>query len=117
MNSAAMPRLEPMRDFGPFDGRAWLNTAHQGALPRVAARRAQEALQMMITHRDQRRNRSIRRFLKERGVEIALRGGMLRISPHLHNTRDDVERALDLLTQAHGSLSRRGGRLAAAAPR
>lgn len=31
-------------DFGPFDGRAWLNTAHQGALPRVAAAAAAEAV-------------------------------------------------------------------------
>jgi cysteine desulfurase / selenocysteine lyase len=32
------------QDFGPFDGRAWLNTAHQGPLPRVAARALQEAV-------------------------------------------------------------------------
>ncbi len=31
-------------DFGPFDGRAWLNCAHQGALPRVAAEEAREAI-------------------------------------------------------------------------
>ena len=24
-------------DFGPFDGKVWLNCAHQGPLPRVAA--------------------------------------------------------------------------------
>lgn len=32
-------------DFGPFDGRVWLNTAHQGALPAVAAEAAAEAIQ------------------------------------------------------------------------
>src|SRR5207237_7974738 len=31
-------------DFGPFDGKVWLNCAHQGALPRVAAEEAREAI-------------------------------------------------------------------------
>jgi cysteine desulfurase / selenocysteine lyase len=31
-------------DFGPFDGRAWLNTAHQGAVPRIAAEAARTAI-------------------------------------------------------------------------
>ncbi len=31
-------------DFGPFDGRVWLNCAHQGPLPRAAAAAAQEAI-------------------------------------------------------------------------
>jgi selenocysteine lyase/cysteine desulfurase len=33
------------QDFGPFDGRLWLNCAHQGPLPRVAAREAEEAIE------------------------------------------------------------------------
>jgi cysteine desulfurase/selenocysteine lyase len=32
------------QDFGPFDGRTWLNCAHQGPLPRVAASAAEEAI-------------------------------------------------------------------------
>ncbi len=36
--------LDCRRDFGPFDGRVWLNAAHQGALPRVAAEQAAEAV-------------------------------------------------------------------------
>ena len=32
-------------DFGPFDGRVWLNTAHQGPLPRVAVEAARAALE------------------------------------------------------------------------
>lgn len=32
------------RDFGPFDGRIWLNCAHQGPLPRAAAEEAREAI-------------------------------------------------------------------------
>jgi selenocysteine lyase/cysteine desulfurase len=31
-------------DFGPFDGRVWLNAAHQGPLPRVAAEAARRAI-------------------------------------------------------------------------
>jgi selenocysteine lyase/cysteine desulfurase len=31
-------------DFGPFHGRTWLNCAHQGPLPRVAAEEAREAI-------------------------------------------------------------------------
>ncbi len=33
------------KDFGPFDGRVWLNTAHQGPLPRVAVETARVALE------------------------------------------------------------------------
>jgi cysteine desulfurase / selenocysteine lyase len=31
-------------DFGPFEGAIWLNCSHQGALPRVAAAEAEEAI-------------------------------------------------------------------------
>jgi selenocysteine lyase/cysteine desulfurase len=31
-------------DFGPFDGAIWMNCSHQGALPRVAAEAAEEAI-------------------------------------------------------------------------
>jgi selenocysteine lyase/cysteine desulfurase len=32
------------KDFGPFEGAIWLNCAHQGALPRVSAAEAEEAV-------------------------------------------------------------------------
>lgn len=32
------------QDFGPFDGKLWLNCAHQGAIPRMAADAAAEAV-------------------------------------------------------------------------
>jgi cysteine desulfurase / selenocysteine lyase len=35
-------------DFGPFHGRVWMNTAHQGPLPKVAARAAEAALSQRI---------------------------------------------------------------------
>jgi selenocysteine lyase/cysteine desulfurase len=40
-----MPTSDFANDFGPFDGKTWLNTAHQGALPRVAAAEAREAIE------------------------------------------------------------------------
>jgi selenocysteine lyase/cysteine desulfurase len=36
-------------DFGPFNGRTWLNCAHQGALPQVAAQEAREAIAWKVT--------------------------------------------------------------------
>ncbi|HEX6535830.1 MAG TPA: aminotransferase class V-fold PLP-dependent enzyme [Gemmatimonadaceae bacterium] len=43
-----MPDADPLAayaaDFGPFDGRAWLNAAHQGPLPRVAVEAGRRAL-------------------------------------------------------------------------
>jgi cysteine desulfurase/selenocysteine lyase len=39
-------------EFGPFDGRVWLNTAHQGPLPRPAVRAAgRAAAQKVAPHR------------------------------------------------------------------
>jgi selenocysteine lyase/cysteine desulfurase len=38
------PRLDAAGDFGGFEGRAWLNCAHQGPLPRVAVAAATRAL-------------------------------------------------------------------------
>ncbi len=35
-------------DFGPFGDKVWLNCAHQGAIPRVAARAAEEAIQWKV---------------------------------------------------------------------
>ena len=38
------PVLDAAGDFGGFEGRAWLNCAHQGPLPRVAVQAAERAL-------------------------------------------------------------------------
>jgi selenocysteine lyase/cysteine desulfurase len=37
------------KDFGPFQGRVWLNSAQQGPLPRVAAERATEAIAWKVS--------------------------------------------------------------------
>ena len=36
-------------DFGPFDGRVWLNCAHQGPLPRAAVTEAYEAISWKVS--------------------------------------------------------------------
>ena len=35
--------------------------------------------------------------LREAGIDIALRQGSLRISPHLYNTTEDIDRLLEAL--------------------
>ncbi len=45
-NMAFMYQESPyFDDFGPFDGRTWLNTAHQGPLPKIAIEAAKGALE------------------------------------------------------------------------
>ena len=36
--------MDCARDFGPFEGKTWINCSHQGALPRVAVEAAEEAI-------------------------------------------------------------------------
>jgi selenocysteine lyase/cysteine desulfurase len=43
---ASMTLPEAVRQFGPFDGRAWLNTAHQGPLPRGAVAASEHAARL-----------------------------------------------------------------------
>lgn len=55
---------------------------------------------VLLTHRDRDRNAQVHQALRTAGVDIALRGGNLRISPHLHNTAADIERVLDALADS-----------------
>ena len=52
---------------------------------------------VFITHSDSQRNGEIHARLKEEGVDVAFRKGKLRFSPHLYNTKEDIEKALVLL--------------------
>lgn len=52
---------------------------------------------VFLSHRDPQRNRGIHATLAENGVDIALRGNELRISPHVYNTPADIDRALEVL--------------------
>jgi len=52
---------------------------------------------VFFSHRDRERNRSVHAALAQAGIDIALRGGLLRLSPHLHNSSRDIARALAIL--------------------
>jgi selenocysteine lyase/cysteine desulfurase len=52
---------------------------------------------VFISHRDRTRNRPLADAMKEQGIEVAFRRGELRLSPHLYNTKDDLDRALAVL--------------------
>jgi cysteine desulfurase/selenocysteine lyase len=56
---------------------------------------------VFFSHRDRERNPAVHRVLAEAGIDIALRGRLLRLAPHLYNSATDIERTLAVL--AHGS--------------
>jgi selenocysteine lyase/cysteine desulfurase len=43
--------------------------------------------------------------LRKEGIEIALRAGNLRFSPHLYNTATDIERALGALERSRATMA------------
>ena len=53
----------------------------------------------VLSHADPDVNRTLHARLREAGIDVALRAGNLRLSPHLHNDDDDVRRALEILTR------------------
>jgi len=55
---------------------------------------------IFFSHQDRMKNRSIYEALTNAGVHIAFRSGSLRLSPHLYNASDDIERALHVLEEA-----------------
>jgi len=57
---------------------------------------------VFVSHRDAARNEAVYRKLLEEGVDIALRRGRLRLSPHFYNTAADVDRALSALRRSAG---------------
>lgn len=55
---------------------------------------------VVLSHREPARNPAVFERLREAGLDAALRRGNLRVSPHLHNTPDDVDRLLAALHEA-----------------
>ncbi len=62
--------------------------------PQESARRS---TLVFISHKERERNRLLHVFLKDKGIDVAYRRGMLRLSPHFYNTMDDISRALAIL--------------------
>ena len=52
---------------------------------------------VFVSHKDPRCNSEIYATLKTKGIEIAFRRGLLRLSPHLYNTKEEIDRALTVL--------------------
>ncbi|MDY7075892.1 MAG: aminotransferase class V-fold PLP-dependent enzyme [Chloroflexota bacterium] len=55
---------------------------------------------VVLTHREPGRNREIFDTLKREGVDVSLREGNLRVSPHLYNTVDEIDNLLSMLHSA-----------------
>jgi cysteine desulfurase / selenocysteine lyase len=54
---------------------------------------------VVFTHEHASRNDQIHRALEQRGVHIELRDNKLRLAPHLYNTLEDIDRAVDTLAE------------------
>jgi selenocysteine lyase/cysteine desulfurase len=52
---------------------------------------------VLLSHREPDRNEAIYQALRDAGVYVAFRSGSLRVSPHLHNSPDDIDAALAVL--------------------
>lgn len=55
---------------------------------------------VVTTHRQPDRNIELYQALKNAGIEVALREGNLRLSPHLYNRAEEIDRALSVLNAA-----------------
>jgi cysteine desulfurase/selenocysteine lyase len=55
---------------------------------------------LVVTHRQPERNAALFQALKQAGIDLAMREGNLRFSPHLYNSDDDIDRALAILNAA-----------------
>jgi selenocysteine lyase/cysteine desulfurase len=55
---------------------------------------------VVATHKQPERNSELYDALKSEGIDVALREGNLRLSPHLHNRAEDINRTLSVLNAA-----------------
>jgi selenocysteine lyase/cysteine desulfurase len=54
---------------------------------------------ILISYREPERNKAIFKNLQEEKIFIAFREGLLRFSPHLYNTTDDIQKTLGILNR------------------
>jgi selenocysteine lyase/cysteine desulfurase len=52
---------------------------------------------IVVVSAGERRNEEISRLLAQNKIDVALRAGNLRLSPHLYNTVDEIDRAVSVL--------------------
>lgn len=62
-------------------------------------RGAERSSLVFLSHREPQRNAALRDRLRSHGIEVALRRGCLRISPHLYNTEEDIRQLLEELAE------------------
>jgi len=58
---------------------------------------------VFVSHRESARNEELHQQLGKAGIDISLREGNLRVSPHLYNTVDDVDACLEILNAVGSS--------------
>jgi len=58
---------------------------------------AERSTLVFVSHRERTRNEELHRQLGEAGIDISLREGNLRVSPHLYNATDEIDTLLDIL--------------------
>ena len=56
---------------------------------------AERSTLVFLSHLQAERNPTVHRGLAEAGVDVAMRQGSLRLSPHWYNTEEDIDRALE----------------------
>ncbi len=59
--------------------------------------RARRSAIVVLSHVEQNRNGDLHAALAASGIDIAIRNGNLRLSPHIHNASTDIERAVSTL--------------------
>jgi selenocysteine lyase/cysteine desulfurase len=57
---------------------------------------------VVVSAADPRRNEEIHHRLGAAGIDAALRGGNLRLSPHIYNTLDEIDRAAAVMVGVEG---------------
>lgn len=78
--------------------RRFVECLDQKAFTRLSGGAGESAI-VLISHRDRSRNAEIQQWLKEHGVDVAIRRGNLRVSMHIHNSIEDIERCAELLNR------------------
>jgi selenocysteine lyase/cysteine desulfurase len=72
----------------------------EGAFEVLSPRAGPARSTLVLISKDRARNRRVYEALAAAGIHVAFRAGSLRISPHVYNTPDDIDRALAALKDA-----------------